>query len=357
MMRKNPFNFNYDILSNDQMLLECVKANVSVFLHGPSGVGKSTRVRQLDPTATFITLRPQMNPEEIDGVLNRETGEYIAPLWYTQLVKKCNEEPNRIHILFIDELTNVKPTVQSLVYPIVLDRTGKDGLWPLPKNSIVIGAGNEVADVSAAYPMPSALFRRFCHIYYKVSKEEFLNWATGTDDLENTEVISLNNSKTPISRLHPAILAYISSREEDILYSEYNEDEPNIVVDTRKWEIASKLLYSSKNPQALRVALGEDITADFVSFVQELPVSINDVMNDNYNAKEIRALDFGKKLATALALTTANEQQIRKVRDFIKECLNSEILAQFEIIWIGRSEERALMIAELMEEEGAVDVE
>ena len=140
----NVNEFIFKPLSNDELLSVYVQNNKSVFLHGPSGVGKSARVKQIDSTATRITLRPQMNPEEVDGTLNRETGEYIPPLWYTQLCEKCEKEPERKHILFIDELTNVKPTVQSLVYSIVLDRAGKDGLWPLPKNAVVVAAGNEI---------------------------------------------------------------------------------------------------------------------------------------------------------------------------------------------------------------------
>ena len=353
-MKNNPYNFNFKPLTNDQMLLDCVKANVSVFLHGPSGVGKSSRVRQIDPTATFITLRPQMNPEEIDGVLNRETGEYIPPLWYTQLVKKCKDEPNKMHVLFIDELTNVKPTVQSLIYSIVLDRKGKDGLWPLPDNAVVIGAGNEAADVSAAYPLTGALYRRFCHIYYEVNVADFLNWANDISDTSKAEEIEV--SEKPSKKLHPAIYSYIRSRGENVLYSDYDEDEPKICVDPRKWEIASHLLYVTKNPNSLLMAIGAELTADFVQYVKEIPLSVEDVLNKNYDKNRLVQMGVDKKIATAMALTDANEKQIKPVRVFVKKYLGEEVLAQFDLTWIGENDDRALLIAGIMEDEGDVNV-
>ena len=36
----NPYQFDYKELNNDELLNDLVQANVSVFLHGPSGVGK-----------------------------------------------------------------------------------------------------------------------------------------------------------------------------------------------------------------------------------------------------------------------------------------------------------------------------
>ena len=332
----NPYQFEYKELNNDELLSSYVKADMSVFLHGPSGVGKSARVKQLDPTATRITLRPQMNPEEVDGTLNRETGEYIPPLWYTQLCEKCESEPDRKHVLFIDELTNVKPTVQSLVYSIVLDRAGKDGLWPLPENAVVVAAGNESKDNLAAYPLTNALYRRFSHIYYEVNKEDWLSWATKV------------NSGMEGKKIHPAIIAYIMSRE-DILNQELDEENPKIVTDPRKWEMASKVLYVTNNPYALLPAVGEELTADFVDFVQQIQITPQDIVSGNYDEEDFKELNISQKLSTIAGLTIAQESELALVREFIKDNLGKEQLATFDTLWIGNDPERAMIIGELRE--------
>lgn len=342
----NPYGFVYDNLDNDELLRLYIKSNVSVFLHGPSGVGKSERVKQIDPTATRITLRPQMNPEEVDGVLDRETNQYKPPLWYTQLCEKCKAEPNMKHVLFIDELTNVKPTVQSLVYSIVLDRAGKDGLWPLPENAVVVAAGNESVNNLAAYPLTNALFRRFSHIYYKIDKQAWLDWATGISKVTKQEHVE--NSETPNAKIHPAIVAYIMSRDESILNKELDEENPEIVTDPRKWEIASKVLYLTKNPKALVAAVGEEITADFTEFVKGIQLSVEDVVNGRYNKMNFLEMGVDKKLSTILGLITAEEKDLSIVREFIRKYLGKEILATYDSLWIRNNPERAQIIAEVI---------
>ena len=342
--KPNPYGFTFEELDNDELLKLYVKSNAAIFLHGPSGVGKSGRVKQLDPTATRITLRPQMNPEEVDGTLDRETGKYIPPLWYTQLCEKCKAEPDRKHVLFIDELTNVKPTVQSLIYSIVLDRAGKDGLWPLPDNAVVVAAGNESADNLAAYPLTNALFRRFSHIYYEVDKNSWLDWATGVSKVQKQEHVK--DDKTPRARIHPAIVAYIMSRDEDVLNQDLDEENPHIVTDPRKWEIASNVLYTTKNPRALKPAIGEDLTEDFVDFVQNIHLTVEDVVEGRYDRREFEEMDISRKLSTLVGLCMASEKDLPVVRGFISSNMGKEILATYDSLWIRNDPERAEIIAE-----------
>ena len=344
----NPYGFTYEELNNDKLFKLYVQAGQSVFLHGPSGVGKSARVKQIDPTATRITLRPQMNPEEVDGTLNRETGEYIPPLWYTQLCNKCKAEPDRMHVLFIDELTNVKPTVQSLVYSIVLDRAGKDGLWPLPENSVVVGAGNENVDNLAAYPMTNALYRRFSHIYYEVDLNSWLQWATGVSTekpVANAKPVTSQKQ----ARIHPAILAFVQTRGQDVLNQELDEENSHIVTDPRKWEIASKVLYATNNPKALLPAIGEALTADFVAFTKSMQLTVDDVVDKNYQQYELRTYNFSQRVATIAGLTVADENELGVVREFIGENFGSELLATYDAMWVRNDPERALILQDVID--------
>jgi hypothetical protein len=331
--KRHKNGFVYDTLSNDDLLQMYVRTGIPVFLHGPSGVGKTQRVLKVDPTATRITLRPQMNPEEVDGILDREsrTGEYLPPLWHTQLCRKCENEPNTQHILFIDELTNVKPTVQSLVYSIVLEHAGKDGLWPLPENSVVVAAGNEKAGNLAAFPLTNALFRRFAHIYYDVNVSEWLGWALGEDSVHKQAYHE--QDKENRTRVHPAIIGYIAARSEGVLYQDLDEDEPRIVTDPRKWKMASDVLYETQNPKSLLPAIGEELTADFTEFTLSIKLTVEDILEKKYNANECRKMDIGKKFAAVIGLLRCPKQHLPVITDFINDCLGKEVCQTFNELW------------------------
>ena len=192
--------------------------------------------------------------------------------------------------------------------------------------------------------MTNALFRRFCHIYYDVDKEDWLDWATGISKVQpKTHSVQDNE---PRARIHPAIVSYIMSRDDNILNQDLDEENPTIVTDPRKWEIASNVLYSTKNPKALVAAIGENLTTDFVDFVQKINISVEDVMSGNYDINEFKEKDFSDQLSSILGLCMANEEELPKVRAFIDMALNKEILATFDILWIRNDPERAAIIAD-----------
>lgn len=345
---ENPYQFKFNNLDNDELLAECVKSRTSVYLHGLSGIGKSTRVIDLDPDAVPLSLCNNMDPVIVEGCYNKSTRQNDPPYWYQNLKEICDAEPDKIHILFIDELANVNQHVQSLVYPIVLNRCTSNGLWKLPDNCCVVAAGNEQLDSSAAYPITEALFRRFCHIYYELDTEDFLKWATKID-------------KNGQSKMHPSIIAYIMAREaeinkdisgkkDSILYQDFDEDAPRIVTDPRKWEIASKLLTSSNNPYSIRVAVGDNITQDFVKFCKTSQLTVEDIIEKRYNEQEYVNKSLSDKLAIISGLTYANEEQVPYVRDFISQILGDEFVRKYDLLWIRNDPDRALFIKDLQDE-------
>ena len=346
--KENPYVFTFQDLTNDELLKSCVEAKVPVFLHGVSGIGKSTRVLELDPDAVFISLTNGMDPIEVKGGYNKITRQQDPPIWYKNIKEICEADPKRNHILFIDELVNVRPSVQSLVYSIVNERKTSDGLWVLPENCSIVAAGNEQLDASAAFPLTGPLFRRFCHVYYKINTEDFLSWATKID-------------KNGQQRLHPAIIAYIMARESEIgrniknnkdsiLYQEFDEDAPHIVTDPRKWAIASKLLFATKNPFSLRSAVGDAITADFVEFCKSIQLTVEDIVDGRYNEREFVEKNLSEKLAIISGLTYASEEQLPYVRDFISKMFGDELLKKYDLMWIRNDPDRALYIQDLDQE-------
>ena len=107
--RRNPYGLKFGQVSEEEIIRGAIESGVAVFLHSPSSEGKSARVKQIDPTCEIIYLR-NATPERLNGksVYNSETGEMIdvKPSWLKKLEEKCEKEPDRFHIVFLDEITN-----------------------------------------------------------------------------------------------------------------------------------------------------------------------------------------------------------------------------------------------------------
>ena len=323
---KNPYGLNFDQVSEEEIIKGAVESGIAVFLHGPSSEGKSARVKQIDPTCEIIYLR-NATPESLNGksVYNAATGEMIdvKPTWLKKLENKCEEEPDRFHILFFDEITNALPSIQGIAFNIVLDRE-VNGIWKLPENARIVAAGNDMKDSLAANQLAEPLFNRFAHVYIKTTTESWLKWA------------SENN-------IHPAIYSYIAYKNGKTLRSKYDGEKPN--ADPRKWEMASKMLYKTGSPEMLRALVGEDITREFVEFCNQPVITLDDVINDNYTEKDVNALNTAGRYATTMGLTQVDDENLEKVRGFAKD-LGPEFGAIFDSLWIHGDENRLERMAE-----------
>lgn len=323
---RNPYGLKFDQVSEEEIIKGAVESDIAVFLHGPSSEGKSARVKQIDPTCEIIYLR-NATPESLNGksVYNAATGDMIdvKPTWLKKLENKCEEEPDRFHILFFDEITNALPSIQGIAFNIVLDKE-VNGIWKLPDNARIVAAGNDMKDSLAANQLAEPLFNRFAHVYIKTTTESWLKWA------------SENN-------IHPAIYSYIAYRNGKTLRSKYDGEKPN--ADPRKWEMASKMLYKTGNPEMLRALVGEDITREFVEFCNQPVITLDDVINNNYTEKDVKALNTAEKYATTMGLTQVDDDNLEKVRGFAKD-LGPEFGAIFDSLWTHGDENRLERMAE-----------
>ena len=144
---ENDFKLNSKAISDVEAIKGYVESNIPVYLHGRAGCGKSDRVKAIDPTCEVIYLR-NATPESINGkavyvppltkkvevkVKVEENGEMvertefedvilrkgymmeIQPSWLKRLTKRALAEPDRMHILFFDELSNALPAIQGYI--------------------------------------------------------------------------------------------------------------------------------------------------------------------------------------------------------------------------------------------------
>lgn len=335
--RRNPYGLNFGQASEEDIIRGAIESGVAVFLHGASSEGKSARVKQIDPTCEIIYLR-NASPESLNGksVYNSSTGEMIdvKPSWLKKVEEKCEKEPDRNHIIFFDEITNALPSIQGIAFNIVLDRE-VNGIWKLPDNARIVAAGNDMNDSLAANQLAEPLFNRFAHVYIKTTTESWLKWA------------SENN-------IHPAIYAYIAYRKGETLRSKYDGEKPN--ADPRKWEMASKMLYATGQPEMLRALVGEDITREFVQFCNQRVITLNDVISGSVTERDIQALNTAERYATTMGLSQADDTNLEKVRGFVVG-MGAEFGAIFDALWTHGDESRLERIAEaklVTREEGGI---
>ncbi len=340
--KQNPYNFNFNGVSEEEIIKGAIEANVAVFLHGQSSEGKSARVKQLDPDCEILYLR-NATPDSLNGksAYNPETGGMIdiPPTWFKKLKEKCEREPDKIHIIFFDEITNALPAIQGMAYNIVLDKE-VNGIWKLPENARVVAAGNDISDSLAANQLAEPLFNRFAHVYIQTSVEDWLRWAMTAD----TKKERLDYDETlPERKIHPSVYAYIAFKREQALRSPYTGERPN--ADPRKWEMASMLLYKTKQPEMIRALVGDELTRDFVEFCNQQVITLEDVIKGNYEDYDME-MNTSEKWATTVGLSAVDETNVVKVRNFVSR-LNPEMVSVFDSLWTRGIDARVEKIAEL----------
>jgi len=207
----------------------------SVFLWGPPGVGKSEAVDQIAEGLEALTGKkvivkeirvPLYNPIDFHGVPTADVSK-THTVWLKPQELELDPSEDTINILFLDELTAAPQSVQVIAYQMTLDHSV--GEHKLPKNTIVIAAGNRTTDKSVAYHMPKALANRLLHIEIRADFDTWKDWAIKTGVHSYVMgYLMFDNSKLLTEEVGMDDLAYPSPRSwvfvSDILNS-INTDE------------------------------------------------------------------------------------------------------------------------------------
>ena len=129
-------------------LLKAFKKQRPQFLWGHQGIGKSELVADITEElgGYMIDLRlGQMEPTDIRGIpfYNKEIGKMD---WAEPIDLPTEELASQypIVVLFMDELNSSAPSVQAASYQLILNRA--IGKYKLPKNVVMVAAGNRESD-------------------------------------------------------------------------------------------------------------------------------------------------------------------------------------------------------------------
>lgn len=158
----------------------------------------------------------------------------------------------------------------------------------------------------------------------ELAEKQVFDTVNLADDSEETE-----------TKIHPYVYAYIA-------YKSYSGDKLN--VEPKTWEIVSKVLYKTKQPDVLRELLGDDLTNDFIAFTNQQVISLEDVINHNYSKEDLE-MNTSQKFATAANLAFVNDEHFGAVRDFMKQ-VGTTSMSVFEFMWAYGDESRLEKIAE-----------
>ena len=205
-------------------LLKAFKKQRPLFLWGPPGIGKSELVANITQElgGYMIDLRlGQMEPTDIRGIpfYNKDLGkmDWAPPI---ELPDEELAEQYPLVVLFLDELNSAAPSVQAAAYQLILNR--RIGKYALPKNVVMVAAGNRESDKGVTYRMPTPLANRFIHQEMKVDFASYQEWA-------------VNNN------IHKDVVGYLSFAKQD-LYDFDAKSASRAFATPRSWTFVSELL-------------------------------------------------------------------------------------------------------------------
>lgn len=149
----------------------------TVFLRGPSGIGKSEVVYQTSNLLAehvpnwrgVVDLRlAQMDPTDLRGVPHVVEGR-------THWARPDFLPADGAGILFLDEITSAPNAVQAAAYQLTL--TPED--FGIPSTWMIIAAGNRKTDRGVTFNLAAPLQNRMCDIDVSTTLEDFTNHAIG----------------------------------------------------------------------------------------------------------------------------------------------------------------------------------
>jgi hypothetical protein len=231
-------------------IIRTFKKQRPLFLWGPPGIGKSELVASIAEELGGITydLRlGQMEPTDIRGIpfYNKDSGkmDWAPPI---DLPDEETASQYPIVVLFLDEMNQAAPAVQGSAFQLILNR--RIGKYHLPKNVVVVAAGNRESDKGISYRMPTPLANRFVHLEMRADFESWQQWA-------------VNN------RIHKDVVGYLSFAKQD-LYDFDPRSSGRSFATPRSWTFVSELLEDgddATNMDLIAGTVGEGLAVKFMA--------------------------------------------------------------------------------------------
>jgi len=285
-----------------------MQARVPYLLVGHSGIGKSQITEQLAkevfPNHKFVPVfASQADVGDFIGIpdiLRVETSDAEGKKQVSRVTSWARPEwmPHEPCVIFLDELNNARPDVESAMLQLVLEKRIHTHL--LHPDSYICAAINPAnSEYTTANTMSTALVKRFMVISFEPQSKEFIDW--GSDS----------------KRVHPTILNFLKHQPNITGVEKPLETLIKMEPCPRLWTEAVSKIYSVIEKEGvqedrelikdmLSSCVGVNAAAAFLGWLdtQDKPVTLEEIFKDSGAAIE-RYTGFYNELRNDLISATS----------------------------------------------------
>ncbi len=327
------------VSSHKLALYLCMRARLAAMIWGDPGIGKTKSVEQLakelgyhletviasirEPTdigghpvlakelprvdreavAKFFHKMLKMEEhsvsvEEVDaafdtlvalfGVPKVENGavRLAPPLWAKNIIEA--DAAGKIGMVFLDELPTARPAVQVALLRIAIDKVAGD--TALPKNTVIVAAGNIPEHTSGNWDLTPPLANRFVHIDWEVDVDEWCHGVMYQWPTPKMPEIP-ENWEEGIRKSEETLVGFIKSRRELLhLMPKEQKDASRAWSSPRTWldmlvPAYTIAMATGVEPEVINIlcngCVGDGAGAEFVTYAENLDLpDPEDILKD-----------------------------------------------------------------------------
>ena len=329
MAVSTPVSDNHTITSIQarKAIMAAFKVQRPVFVWGPPGIGKSDVVAEIaqEMGGACIDLRmAQMEPTDIRGIpyFNKDINkmDWAPPI---DLPDEEFASQYPIVVLFLDEMNSASPAVQAAGYQLILNR--RVGKYVLPKNVVIVAAGNRDSDKGVTYRMPMPLANRFLHLEMRADFTAWQGWAV-------------------TKGVHKDVVGYLSFAKQD-MYDFNSKSSSRAFATPRSWVFVSDLLQDETidNDTMFNLVTGAVGEGLAVKFMAHRKVSGKMPNPADILAGKVKTLDV-KEISAMYALTVAMCYELKDAVDNKKSSKEFHAMADNFFSYIMANFETELVV-------------
>lgn len=317
------------------------KTPLSVILWGPTGIGKSSIVKQLAKDLKYKLIDIRLSQREAVDILGMpytaktkildqdfDALNHHPPEWFLRALMEGNT------VLFLDELNRARPEVLQAVFELALDRRLNG--HKLPDSVLIVSACNPPDARYDTVDFDDALSARFMHLHVKTNADIWLDWAKAKDENRQQNV-------------NPFVTSFIAQNKEalNVVYKEDNDFPVEVKPCSRSWEFVSYVeelgLSDSMMRECIRGLVGPEFAQAYMASRKESdkPITLEELFRMTKEAHDpvrerimVYAKGVDGKVRSDLLKETCKDIERSVLNDKNDECSThkDQILDYLELI-------------------------